>query len=303
MKTVGDIASAAVQPPQWDPADVSGSLVKLYEYVEAHATRAIDWYYRSKWKKAKLSYVLRFLTIACAAIGGLIPIASSALIAEQNQRLQFNQWGYVAIGLAAFWLAWDRFAGSSTGWMRYISTGMVLETLQAEFRLDWISLMAEIGGGPPTSTQTAAALERLKAFTLAVRAQVEKETTAWVTEFQANLAQLEKQTQQALDQAREDARRQADLIDSIRKSAIDSQRNGAIDLSVETKLTLDAGFEVEIDGKLCRSGITGKTCGIADVAPGIHEVVVKAMASGKAVQVSKIVQVEGNKICPVAVSL
>jgi hypothetical protein len=106
-----------------------------------------------------------------------------------------------------------------------------------------------------------------------------------------------------MDQAREDARKQAEFIDGIRKAAIESQRNGAIDLSVDTKLVLDAGFAVAIDGRPCRRDITGKTCGIADVAPGFHELVVTGTASGKAVQVSKIVQVEPNKICSLTLSL
>lgn len=302
MRRGSDIAAAAFLPPKWDPKDPAISLNAAYEYVENQSTRAIGWYYRSKGLKQSLSFWYRLLAIVSGAIGGIIPILSAYFYEQPADQLQFNQWGYVAIALAAFWISIDRFTGSSTGWMRYIGAAMAMETLQAEFRADWTLLMAR-ASNPPAPEQVTTALERLKTFTLAIRSQVEKETNAWITEFQANLAQIQKQTQQALDQAREEAAKQAERIDSIKREAAASQRNGAVRLEVTVSGTLDSGFSVDLDGKQCRQGITGTTCGIGDVAPGLREVAVRGSVAGKSVHASTMAEVAPNQIKDVKLSI
>lgn len=298
-----DIKAADAACPPWDAEKPDESLQGLADYVEQEAKKAIAWYYVAKRRKAKLSYVLRFLTILCTALGGLIPILVIALVDDGTERLRLNQWGYFAVGLAAFWLAWDRFAGSSSGWMRYITTAMALETLLEEFRHDWRRLSAQRAASATDPSWLTVRLERIKAFALAVRGQVEKETQAWAAEFQSTLAQLEKEAKQALDAAREQARKEAEALEAARRAAADAQRAGAVEVTVESSVPLDNGFTVEIDATPRQRDVTGKTCGIAGVPPGLHEVVVKATAGGKPLHASRIVTVEGNQVTPVTIVL
>ncbi|MGH7490650.1 MAG: SLATT domain-containing protein [bacterium] len=138
-------------PPSWQPDRVLSSLETLRLYAEGHARAAIDWYYAKKPWKAWASQALRFLTIVSTAVGGLMPILVSTGVfsnaASQHKELddlRLNQIGYLCFGLAALFLAFDRYFGNSTGWMRYITTAMSLETALQQFRLDWARLTVSL---------------------------------------------------------------------------------------------------------------------------------------------------------------
>lgn len=300
-----NIEASASAVPHWDSANPTESLQRLRDYAESQAKKAIGWYYDAKGRKALFSTWTRFLTILLTAVGGLVPIASALVYgdaAELTARLQLNHWGYLAVGLAGFFLGLDRFYGGSSGWMRYITTAMTMETLTEEFRFDWVRLEAEAGDQPDTN-QIGACLDRLKAFSLAIRAQVERETQAWVGEFQSNMAQLEKRAQEGLDAAREQIRKDVEAHEAAVRTAVVAERPGAIEVVV-TSANLKGGYAVELDGKTCRSGITGPTCGIVNVAPGFHELVVVGVAEdGGKRQASKVVQVVGGTSATVEMEL
>jgi hypothetical protein len=302
-----DIVASDTNAPMWDPADPAGSLRTLRDYAERQAGSAIGWYFHGKKSKQKLSRYCRFFAIILTALGGLIPILAAILYSEGTEtarsleRLQFQQWGYLSIGLAGLFMGYDRFFGGSSGWMRYIITAMALETLIEEFRVDWLKLEADLGD-PPDTVKTLAALDRVKTFLLAIRGQVERETKAWVDEFRSSLTQLEKQTQDALDAAREQSKKDLEAQEAARKSGAEAERAGAIDVTV-TAPALKGGYGVELDGKVWRSGLTGPTCGIANVPPGYHEVLVAGVAAsdGTTRQASKVVKVSGG--APVVVEI
>jgi hypothetical protein len=304
-----DIESSETNAPAWDPADPAGSLRVLRDYAEQQASGATGWYYHSKKSKQKLSRYCRFFAIILTALGGLIPILAAVLYSEGTDmsraldRLQLQQWGYLAIGLAGLFMGYDRFFGGSSGWMRYIITAMALETLIEEFRVDWLKIEADLGD-PPDSVKTLAALDRVKTFLLAVRGQVERETQAWVDEFRSSLTQLEKQTQEALDAAREQARKDLEAQETARRSGMEAERAGAIDMTVKSS-ALKGGYSVELDGKVWRSGLTGPTCGVVNVPPGYHELLVSGVATsdGTTRQASKVVKVSGGAAVQVDIDL
>jgi hypothetical protein len=285
-----DIDAATVDVPAWNPDDVPASLEGIYKYAEKQAGRATAWYYAKKRRKAFWSWTFRASTILLTALGGLIPIIVSTMDIDREKQWHLNQYGYIAIGLAGLALAFDRFTGSSTGWMRYISTAMAIETLLDEFRYDWVRLKAERWKSLDAAAITAF-LDRVRIFALAIRSQVEKETQAWATEFQSSLAQLEKDTEQTYEAMREEARKQADAMDQARRAVTDGQRPGAINLAVKGNGVLQTGYRVELDGRLYRDGVTGATCGLVNIPPGLHELGVSAAQNGKALHVSTVVSV------------
>src|SRR5260370_24769936 len=151
--------------PSWQPDQVSTCLDSLREYVEHDVEAAIRWCYAKKPWKAWGSQLLKFLTLLATGLGGLLPIVSATGIfssgfpeaQKQLRNLQINQIGYLCFGLAAAFLAFDKYFGYSTGWMRYITTAMSLETTLRNFRLDWASPPLE--GTATSSPRSAPRLE------------------------------------------------------------------------------------------------------------------------------------------------
>jgi len=302
-----DINSSRKSPPGWKADDVIGSVDRLYAYVEGQAAEAVGWYYRAKRKKSWGSWLARFGTILFTAIGGAMPtiVATWGPRPEQlADQLRWNQYGYLALGSAALLLALDRFSGGSSGWMRYINTATRLESLIEELRIDWQKLTMEIGGATPGSASVILCLDRLKEFSLAIRNEIEKETQAWIAEFQSNLQQLEKETTTALATARDEAKKEAEAVHAAQKTAAEANRPGAIDVSLKIDPATAVGITIEVDGQVHTENVSGSTCGIANVAPGLRAVTASAVGGdGKPRRVSRIVTVEGNKVAATTLEL
>jgi hypothetical protein len=302
-----NIASSLKRVPAWDHEKPNDSLDQLYDYVESQAAGAVRWYYRNKRKKAWGSSITRFGTIIFTAIGGMVPILINALIANREnaaQQLQWNQFGYLALGMAALFLALDRFSGGSSGWMRYVTTLTRLESLIEELRLDWQGKKAAFGTGNYSAEQVAALQDRLRVFSSAVRSEIEKETQAWVAEFRSNLEQLEKETGHAAEEARKQARLDAEAAFTAQKASMDAMRAGAINVTLRLEGKTADGISIEVDGDRKCQHITGSTCGIANISPGPHAVAVVGVgADNKIYKSSQIVMVAGNAVAAVTLEL
>jgi hypothetical protein len=190
----------------WAETPALEGLAKLRDRAERQALDAVDWYYEKKKSKNFFSQWLRFWAIGLTVLGGLVPVLSAAGIVEavlrysgsaanlQVVELRFNQLGYVLIGLAAGCVAFDRFFGFSTNWMRYIGAAMRIETARVRFAFEWEHLVAPLKGKEPGEEDVRELLESIAKFSLAIREAIEQETGAWISEFQTNLAQLDKET-------------------------------------------------------------------------------------------------------------
>lgn len=154
-------------------------------------------------------------------------------------------------------------------------------------------------GARPSGAVLETLLKKIQDFCLAARALVEKETQAWVMEFQTNLSQLEKEAKAAMDSA------QAAVLTAQEESkkTADSTRPGAIDLTVKNVLDTDHGYNVSVDGELRKGAVTGKTCAIMSVAPGLHELTVTAAMSGAPGHASQIVDVAAGTPVKVSITL
>jgi SMODS and SLOG-associating 2TM effector domain 2 len=192
----------------WAQDTMLDGLSKLRERAESQALDAIGWYYEKKKSKNFWSRWLRFWAIAFTILGGLVPLLSAAGLVQivlryysvndpisiQLAELHFNQLGYVLIGFAAGCVAFDRFFGFSTNWMRYIGAAMRIETARVKFAFEWEHLVAPLKGRDPNDNEVRELLEAIEKFSLAIREAIEQETGAWITEFQTNLSQLDKET-------------------------------------------------------------------------------------------------------------
>ena len=308
--TMIDIDSKSNPLPDWDPSKTTDSLLGIYIYVEGHASAAIDWYYREKKKKKRRSILLRYAAIVCSGLGGLTPFFVAILPISADDKVQLNPAGAVFFGLAGLAVAFDRFSGSSTSWMRYLSAALALENIVEGLRMDRTQLLAELGKGPLSAVVLTKQLEALRATDLAIRSVVREETNQWIAAFQTDLAQLEQQTRDATHAAREETRKAVEeerertgQTLTIIETARDAQRPGGVNLTVVSAGKLPQGYNVQVDGRPYREHVTGLTCGVVNLLPGLHEVCVAASSEAGPLQVSVVVKVDPGAIAEVALEL
>jgi hypothetical protein len=179
-----DIEPAGFPSLSWTAQDTNASLDALAEWVEAQAAAAIAWYLREKRPKAAWSRFLRIAAITFATIGAAVPFVT-ALIDDLAL-----EWGYLAFALAGAAMAFDRFFGLSSAWMRYLLAEMALQRILQDMRLQRTALHAARAGRAASAAEIQAELRLLATAAHAVHAEVERETIAWVSEFQSNVAEL-----------------------------------------------------------------------------------------------------------------
>jgi hypothetical protein len=293
------------QPKPWDPDHVAGSLGEMLKYAEQNAQATIDWYWDKKRWKAIASRVCRLGTILFTAAAALIPIVGATgwfgpSDAAQHAlwSLRLNQAGYLSLGFAALALALDRFMSGSTSWMRYVSTATSIQTAVEQFRLDWDKQLASLAGRIPSGQDLVVRISRITEFSITVRALVENETKAWVAEFQANLAELQKSTAAAVETARAQVQAAQQKVDAEQQAAqqkTDAERQagrpGGIDLTVTNAADTDEGYEVVVDGRSEKADVTSSTCGILGIPPGLHDLSVRAKIEGIPAHASQLVTI------------
>jgi hypothetical protein len=287
------IVTPKFEDPGWDQGDYT-ALENLRGYVERRAEAAIAWYYEHKRIKAVPSRIFRYAAIILTGISGLTPIIISIAVEERARALSFQQVGYLSVGLAALFIALDRFSGSSTAWMRFITSAMTLETLLEQFRLDWQRMRGVSLGQPLSLENRDRFLQRLLEFSAAVRAQIERETQEWVKEFQTNLAQLEEQARTRLEAEKlEGQKRGAEMVDEAK-----ARRPGIINLTVENVKDTDAGYSIFLDDarEPVAKDVPAREFALPNVAPGLHTIRAEATIQGRKAQASRGIDVKPNEL-------
>jgi conflict system pore-forming effector with SLATT domain len=172
----------------WGSGEPAANLERLYEWAQAIAVDAVDWYLTEKRRKARWSRGLRAVAAVLTAVGGAVPV-----VAISAGRPAWGNWGYVLLALAAGCAAYDRFFGFSAAWLRYMSAATTLRALLDDFRLRWTMELARLGGAEPDRDQVVHFVGLVREFTGAVHGTVRSETDAWLTEFNVRLTELEGQ--------------------------------------------------------------------------------------------------------------
>lgn len=280
----------------WKTADVQDSLKALRGYVETEAQRQIRWYYDSKQSKAVWSRLLRIVSIICFTAGGLAPIFKAAMQPGVRFPLvpswfELGQSGYVLIALGAASIGFDKFFGFSSGWIRYITTAFAIEKLLEEFRFEWTTLAAA-STTQPAPEQIHELIALCRQFSMAVKSQVEEETKAWVTEFQTNLAQLEKDLKARVETSKTEVQAKSD-----------SSKLGAISITVTNGALAVEGFSVSLDDTEQYKNLRGNKAEILHVVPGMHKIGLAGKIADKDALASEIVMVGTGEITKLSVTL
>jgi len=281
-----EIQSLKIQDLKWSTKqEIQMSISTLYQYAEASANDAINWYGRKKRSKSKMSWILRALAIVLTTFGGLTPIisalgGSTIKFMDGKFNVYVGQLGYLFLGLAAGCIAFDRFFGFSSGWMRYISTKMTLEKELSEFRFDWAMMIAKFGDQSPTPDQVQLMIQRLKEFLVLVNNGVENETNTWIAEFKSSLADIEKTA----------------------KTQGEATKPGAIAVTVTNGMETEDGFTVTLDGMDVKT-IRGTKYQIGYVSPGTHKIAVRGTIKKEELDASELVVVSPGEIAAVTIAL
>jgi hypothetical protein len=283
------VGTSSNKDSAWNEQDPMGSLAALYRATVQRGKEQINWYRKKVRPKRLGSQACRFAAILFFGLAALIPLIKAADIwhdqqdsqASAQRSIQFPfELGYIAAALAAGLIAFDRYFGLSTGWIRYIQTQLALEGSLDELQYDWVAFQARIQGANPASEQVQAMIQRLRSFIVFSNGQTQQETQAWVMEFQSNLADLEKAA----------------------KVRAQEQKPGTLEVTVSNALDFDPGLVASLDG-MERRTLEGKSCVFANVTPGGHIIVVRGAKSGKDVQASEIIRVQPDAVASASLAL
>jgi hypothetical protein len=300
-----NIQAAVPGSLHWKHDEVQPSLDALLSYVEIEAEKATRWYWVNKKWKARLSRWIRLWALILTASAGLLPIAS--YIAKDlgwctGLAATSGLWASALVGVAAALLGMDRAFGFSTGWARYVLAATEIRNRLEEFRMDWIALMASASPNP-NAEQVSALIMKAKAFRLAVENVVTQETKDWVTEFQTNMAQLEKDVKAQLDALKA----QVDRNQEARQTAT---QPGSIEATIENaEKTKDFVFTVMLDdaeGAVVKDErmVSSRTWTRLNVKPGQYRLTIAATGpDSKPISTTTVVIVKPSEIARPTVRL
>jgi len=172
----------------WSEAEKIDSLNTVFSYAVNHANEVIDWYLLSKRRKKQCASYLRIVSILLTTIAVLIPI-----IAEICDCIPAI-WATVFFAIAATCVAFDRFFGCSSSWMRYMAAEHKVRQLLHEFEIDREVLKVEWEDSGPEKGQIVDGLKAAKTFIIKIDDVVKNETEQWRAEFQGVIKDIDKAT-------------------------------------------------------------------------------------------------------------
>jgi len=291
---------------QWKHEQVQPSLDALVRYVESEATKAIDWYWKNKKWNARWSRWFRLWALILTAGAGLVPVAfyiakdfgwaTPAVVATSGL------WASVLVGVAAGLLGLDRAFGFSSGWARYVLAATDIRRRLEEFRMDWMALTAA-ASPQPSPEQIGALIQKAREFRVAVEAIVVQETKDWVTEFQNNAAQLEKEVKTQLEVLKAQ-------VDKSQQAQQAVSQPGSIEATIENAdKAKDFAFSATLDGPegnvvKDEKSTSSRTWARANVKPGQYKLVIAAKtAEDKPAYATSIVVVKSSEVAKTSIRL
>jgi conflict system pore-forming effector with SLATT domain len=174
----------------WQPGHRAESLDVLARQALGQVRGAAAWYDLRRGQKRLWALALRLGAILLFSIAGLLPLLSQVFTDNGKPVIQ-PVWASVALALAAALVGLDRYFGFSSAWMRFMLSQLSLKSLGDDFELAWQAERSAWPDGEPTAEQLSHALESVRHLVATADGMVRDETSAWVTEFQGALKDLD----------------------------------------------------------------------------------------------------------------
>ncbi|MGA9567249.1 MAG: SLATT domain-containing protein, partial [Candidatus Korobacteraceae bacterium] len=110
-------------------------------------------------------------------------------------RPALGNWGFVLIAIAAGCLAYDRFSGYSSAWLRYMATAIRIRAQLSDFQLERVRWLATLGPEEPSNESVLLMIDIVQSFIQGVNEDISSETQSWLAEFNATLSDLKSQVE------------------------------------------------------------------------------------------------------------
>jgi SMODS and SLOG-associating 2TM effector domain 2 len=185
----GDLNRPSLSELEWVAERQSESLSAVFDHAVRFATATEDWYATKRRWKRFWGRTLRVGAIVLATVAAVLPIVGQ-IYTNNDKPLIEPGWAAVALATAAALVALDHYFGFSAGWTRFMAAELRVTRLRHDFEYSWQAMQAA-ATAPPSEVELAALLERARTFVLEVDDVIADETSAWIMEFQANLARAE----------------------------------------------------------------------------------------------------------------
>lgn len=220
--------------PEWNPNDIGGSLNDLFNrFVFDPLTESISWYFEKRKSKRRLGLWIRLLAIVPAGVGTAIPIMSD-LVQVDGTALIPASWAAIALLIAAGMIWTDRFLGGTSGWIRYVTTGLDLSELRDDAVLQWTKTQLT-WAHPLSEDQLSEAMSLIQDLNGRAHGLVSSETEKWIAEFRSSLQQIENKIQTRLKQSEE-------MLAEVRQRQV-APSTGVVQVAVSNA---DAAGNIEI---------------------------------------------------------
>ncbi len=282
-----DLIPAELKSFCWDDENCEQSLEKVYDHVVKDAKDAIDWYVKARKTKKYGGLFIRGSAVVLVAAAGLLPLFGA--LGDTSAGWANPLLASVAVGLAAAMVAFDKFFGFSSAWMRFITAELTLRTTLEEFEMDWHAQSAQLRGQKPSAEQVVALLTLCKAFASKINGIIADETKAWVDEFKSSLSQLDA----AVKAAEESAKSRADAAETAAKGGIEAQRPGRLNVEIVNIEKVKLPWKFSVDGGADRE-CHGSTAAERELKPGTHSVRVFAVVGDVPRTAERLVDIPAN---------
>lgn len=317
----------------WDNTEVVGSLRAIRKSAEEEGQKAIDWYWRNKHWKSRLSRGIQLSALVLTALAGILPVIVQVVrtvnAAAIPDKFDSGAVSTLCVGLAAALIGLDKAFGFSSGWTRYVLTATSMTKQLHEFRMDWVSIIAASSVAPKSSDQTKPAqtdvpakadgqaapaapveaapstedqvklIQRAKDFISSIQAMVLQETKDWAAEFQSNMAQMEKDLKTQLDTLKAQ-------VDQAIKDKETASKPAAIELTVTNADKTDGfTFNVTLEGTTVKFNETvanSKVWARINTPPGQYKLTVDAKKESP-IGTSMILEVNPGETAKVSLTL
>lgn len=167
-----------------DDSTADSRLYAIFEAVEQQYIAAIEWYINDKRKKRRYSQVIRIFALLAAAFGVIAPIMATVTPLP-------SQWGYIALGVAASAIGFDRYLGLSSGWMRDMRVCQALDFQFLAMQHDWLRWSMRYVDASDKDTDSPDIAGILHEYSERCQLLVSLETNEWITEFEGRVLQLQ----------------------------------------------------------------------------------------------------------------
>jgi hypothetical protein len=192
-KRAADVGTVRAFPDLTGTSEEScwSDVQQIYEYAKQECQGAIDWYWVKRGPKKRQAVGVRLLVIVLLSLGTLAPLLAAGGLSEVRG-VQIIWLGYVSLAAAGTCLGLDKLLGFSADWMRYIAAALALQRVLDRFLFKWAIAVTPLTSGCPDAKKRAELLSFIRDFVQQVRAEVEKETTEWATQYRRSLAEMER---------------------------------------------------------------------------------------------------------------